>query len=420
MPNDLNHAMPDTDAKTQNTEIKSTETADDAWLKPMKPRQPSEEKRSATPLELLFDLVCVVAIAIASLQLHHGLSEQHFAEVIPLYLMVFFTIWWSWMNFTWFASAYDNDDTAYRLVTFVQMMGLLVLAAGINQVFIQHDFSVCVLGYLIMRFGLVIQWIRAGISDVEHRKTAFRYAGGIVLAQVGWIVYQFKLVTFTHVEFLALALFELAVPVWAERANTTTWHPEHIAERYGLFSIIVLGETIMASFSAINTALMDSKTGIDAPLICLMIGGMMMLFSIWWSYFDREPVCVLTSFKKVFYWGYGHYFIFLSIAAVGAGLAVGVEAITKHSEITNQQAEYAIAIPLSIYSLAVWLIHDLQTDKGWRKLWHPLSVLLILLFPLGGNIGYVTLAIGIFYALTIVFRQIFLVDSHPEKQEIIE
>lgn len=396
----------------QDYEIEKTSHA---WLKPMRPRQPSEQNRGATPLELLFDLVFVVAISAASSQLHHGLSEQHFGEVLPLYMMVFFTIWWAWMNFTWFASAYDNDDIAYRLITFVQITGSLVLAAGVNQVFSRHDFSVCVLGYLIMRFGLVVQWLRAGLSDPAHRKTAFRYVKGIVLVQIGWMIYQFKLVTFTQLEFVVLALLELCVPIWAEKANATTWHAEHIAERYGLLTIIVLGETIMSSFLAIHTAIADPKTSIDQQLICLMTGGMIMMFAVWWSYFDREAPEVLTSPNRAFYWGYGHFFIFLSITAIGAGLALGVEVVTGHSRITDQLAGYIIAIPLSIYSVVVWLIHDLQTDHGWRKLWHPLTVLIILGFPLWGNIGYITLATGIFYAISIMFRQIFLVESDQQK-----
>ena len=383
----------------------------ECFIKPMRPREKSEEGRSATPLELLFDLVFVVAISSASAQLHHGLSEHHYSEVLPLYLMVFFAIWWAWMNFTWFASAYDNDDLFYRLITFVQMIGSLVLAAGVSRVFSAHDFSVCVLGYLIMRFGLVIQWIRAGVSDKTHRKTAFRYAIGIVLVQLGWIFYQFKLVTFAYIEFAALVLLELSVPIWAEKFNSTPWHQGHIAERHGLLTIIVLGETIMASFLAVQTAVNDPKTSIDLQLICLMIGGMMIMFSIWWSYFEREPSNVLTSFKKVFYWGYGHFFIFASIAAIGTGLSVSVEVITKQAEIGSMQAGYIIAIPLTIYSVVVWLIHDVQSEQGWRRFLHPLSVLLILFFPLLGDVGFVTLAMGVFYALTIVFQRLFLIKQ---------
>ena len=68
--------------------------------------------------------------------LHHGLVEGHVARrrssAFPL---VFFAIWWAWMNFTWFASAYDTDDVPYRIAVFVQMTGVLVLAAGVPRAF---------------------------------------------------------------------------------------------------------------------------------------------------------------------------------------------------------------------------------------------------------------------------------------------
>jgi hypothetical protein len=64
------------------------------------------EERASTWLELFFDLCFVVAVAQAALPLHHDISEDHVAHGIRSYLMVFFAIWWAWMNFTWFASAY--------------------------------------------------------------------------------------------------------------------------------------------------------------------------------------------------------------------------------------------------------------------------------------------------------------------------
>ena len=86
----------------------------------MRARSPHEPHRAATPLELLFDLVFVVAIAQAASGLHHAISEAHALQGLFGYLMVFFAIWWAWMNFTWFASAYDSDDVPYRLAVFVQ------------------------------------------------------------------------------------------------------------------------------------------------------------------------------------------------------------------------------------------------------------------------------------------------------------
>lgn len=87
----------------------------------MLPRSPDEEHRAATPLELFFDLVFVVAVAQAAGRLHHAVSGGHAGDALLGYGMVFFAIWWAWMNFTWFASAYDTDDVAYRLLVLVQL-----------------------------------------------------------------------------------------------------------------------------------------------------------------------------------------------------------------------------------------------------------------------------------------------------------
>ena len=91
----------------------------------MRARSPHEPHRTATPPELLFDLVFVVAISEAAQGLHHALGSGHVTDGLLGYLTVFFAIWWAWMNFTWFASAYDCDDLPYRLATLVQIAGAL-------------------------------------------------------------------------------------------------------------------------------------------------------------------------------------------------------------------------------------------------------------------------------------------------------
>ena len=94
------------------------------------------------------------------------------------YVLVFVAIWLAWVNFTWFASAYDTDDVGYRLGVLVVMTGALVLAAGVPRIFDQRDFSLAVVGYVIMRIALVTQWIRVAIDDPPRRKTARRFAVG--------------------------------------------------------------------------------------------------------------------------------------------------------------------------------------------------------------------------------------------------
>ena len=155
-------------------------------LRRMRPRDPSELHRVATPLELLFDLTFVVAVARAAAALAGAITENELHHVVG-YLMVFFAIWWAWMNFTWFASAYDCDDAVYRVLTLVQMAGVLVLAAGVDEAFAEEDFKTVTLGYVLMRVAMVIQWLRAAAADPERRNTNLGYAAGIFVVQVGWI-----------------------------------------------------------------------------------------------------------------------------------------------------------------------------------------------------------------------------------------
>src|SRR5215218_7431005 len=123
--------------------------------RPMGPRDRDELDRSATPLELLFDLCFVVAVAQAADRLHHALVQGHIADAVVSYGSVFFAIWWAWMNFTWFASAYDTDDVAYRLLTLLQITGALVLAAGVHDAVVAEDFTVVTFGYVVMRLAMV-------------------------------------------------------------------------------------------------------------------------------------------------------------------------------------------------------------------------------------------------------------------------
>ena len=285
-----------------------------SWLKSLLPRNPHESHRVATSLELLFDLIFVVAIATAGVQLHHSMIENHLSTGLVHYLMVFFALWWAWMNFSWFASAYDNDDAFYRITTFVQIVGSLVIAAGIPMAFQKDDFDVIIAGYVIMRLGLVVQWLRVAASDLERRKTALRYVIGIVIVQIAWLMFHFSPIDLTLFIFAALVCAELSVPLWAEAANRTPWHAHHIAERYSLLTIIVLGESIVGCYSAIADALQNQLLSIE--LIFLMVGGLIMMFTMWWAYFDNEVGDTLTTQKRVFSWGYGHFFIFINLSSM--------------------------------------------------------------------------------------------------------
>jgi low temperature requirement protein LtrA len=321
-------------------------------IRRMTGRDVDEEHRVSTNLELLFDLTFVVAVSQIARQLSDAVSLGHYRIGLEGYLMVFFAIWWAWMNFTWFASAFDTDDVPYRLLTLLQMAGVLVLAAGVPKAFADNDFAAITVGYLIMRVAMIGQWLRAARGDPTTRLTCLRYAAGIFVVQVGWVLRLLlipdRLPNWT---FLALALAELAVPLWAERTAGTNWHPEHIAERYGLFTIIILGECVSQASVAVQSAFSDH--GVSTGLVVTALAGLVLLFGIWWVYFAKPVEDHLRARRERSYlWGYGHYFAFGALAAVAAGLEVAVESGSEHLEISRTAVGLAVAIPLAIFLVA--------------------------------------------------------------------
>jgi low temperature requirement protein LtrA len=224
----------------------------------MAPRDPHEPGRSASTLELFFDLVFVVAVSIAAVQLHHSLTEGDVLDGLATYGLVFFGIWWAWMNFTWFATSFDTDDWLYRVLTIVQMAGVLVLATGIEPAFADADYTLPILGYMVMRLAMVAQWLRASRSDASIRRTAQVYAGGIAAVQVLWLLQLTLPEVPGRIMLVLLIGIEVAIPVIAQRRGTAPWHPHHITERYGLFTLILLGESLLASSNAIIEAVHDT------------------------------------------------------------------------------------------------------------------------------------------------------------------
>ncbi|GAA4578165.1 low temperature requirement protein A [Planotetraspora phitsanulokensis] len=318
----------------------------------MTPRDVTESLRAATPLELLFDLCFVVAVAQSAAGLHHALASGHVGDGLLSYAMTFFAIWWAWMNFSWFASAYDTDDVPYRIAALVQITGALILAAGIPRAFEHRDFTIAVLGYVVMRTALVANWLRAAAADPEGRGTALRYAAGITAVEAAWVVMLTLPSGIRLWAWLLLACADVSVPVWAERRHRTAWHPHHIAERHGLFTLIVLGESILAATLAVQGAV-DTEQA-TADLYGVAGGGLLIVFSMWWLYFAKPAHRFLTSNRAAFLWGYGHYLVLGSAAAVGAGLSAAVDGATGHFHGGAVARGAVVTVPVAVFLLTVW------------------------------------------------------------------
>nr|WP_223848790.1 MULTISPECIES: low temperature requirement protein A [Microbacterium] len=323
-------------------------------LRRMTARDPGERHRAASPLELFFDLVFVVAVSLSSQQLHHMESEGALGVAVLSYIMVFFTVWWAWMNFTWFGTSFAVDDWLYRVMTIVQMAGVLVLASGSAAAMEHQDFTIVTLGYVIMRLAMVGQWLRAAASVPAYRRVCLRYAGGIALVQVAWVLRLLLPPGAGTIAFFALVLAEALVPIWAEHRDHAPWNAHHITERYSLFTLILLGESILASAGAIIEAV--QKQDHLAELIVVSAAALVIAAGMWWVYFSREHTGHIRTLASSLRYGYFHYVIFAAAGAFSAGIEIAVDAIGGEAHLSDIAAHATLTVPVALFILGIWAL----------------------------------------------------------------
>ncbi|KAI8843813.1 bacterial low temperature requirement A protein-domain-containing protein [Chytriomyces cf. hyalinus JEL632] len=318
----------------------------DAVHTPMVARDPHEKHRAATPLELLFDLTMVVAVAVVSAEFDHYILEGgNIGKGVLRFAFSFLSIWIAWLNYVWFASGYDSDDVLFRLGTLGQMIGVLVLGNGIPNIFRKLEFTQSTYGYAIMRFFHIFFFrLRAAYQHPESRVQNLKHAGLTLLLQAGWIgrLYLPQTDAWVIGTVAVLGVGEFLLPFLAESGTSAdaAYHPHHISERYGLFTIIVLGEVILSVSNA--TRFSYDGNSLNAETVKIGLGGMIIVFSLWWIYFLIPFGDLLTKHStRGFLWGYAHIGIHAPVASLAAGLAIIVQAsiLPETNKAVSRRAE---------------------------------------------------------------------------------
>lgn len=370
-------------------------------------RDPHEPHRVATPLELLFDLTFVIAFGVAASEFAHALSAGHAGAGLAGFLFATFSVCWAWINFSWFASAYDTDDWVYRLTTMLQMVGVLVLALGIPQVYAsilggEHvNNRALVAGYVVMRVAMVIQWLRAAKQDPGRRSACLTYACTITVAQVGWIAVAIAStsleVTFALVA--ALVGIEVTGPLLAEkRKGGTPWHAHHIVERNGLLTIIALGEGVVGTVASLSAVVAEQGWTVNAVLVA--VAGTGLTFGMWWVYFVVPAADLLHAHReRSFGYGYLHIVLFGSIVATGAGLHAAADYIEHRSAMNSVATVLAVAIPVGVYIGTVFGIYLVLT-RAWDGFYA--SVVLVTMLLLGAAVLLASAGVSMPVCLLIV------------------
>jgi low temperature requirement protein LtrA len=220
--------------------------------------------------------------------------------------------------------------------------------------------------------------LRAGREedDPGRARTARRYAFGITVCEVLWLsllVAPREVWTWSWVVMLPM---ELGVPVWAEKTAATTWHPHHIMERYSLMTLIVIGESVLAATLGVQVAI--DAGSMSWELGSVIAGAVTVLFSAWWLYFAEPPHYISHTNRWTFFWGYGHYLVFSSLAAVGAGLASATDIVVGGAR-PLWVASAAVAIPIAVFLAAQWLITIWPNKRGaWIGSAYGAAIVLVL------------------------------------------
>jgi low temperature requirement protein LtrA len=276
-----------------------------------------EAGRRVTWLELFFDLVFVAAVA----QVGTHLREDYSLLGVARFSVLFVLIWWAWLGHTTYCTRFDTDDLVQRAFTGLQMFLAIVMAINATGALDSRDSAGFAAAYSVMRFVLVAQYWRAR-GDVRARGLTSRLATGCAVAASLWLASAF---TAAPLRFwlwgLALGI-DVATPLAATAHLIRVPHDAaHLPERYGLFSIILLGESVVSVMHGMESQEYWSVTAASAAIL-----GLALLFSVWWWYFDiigavgERFVRSSRDAVRFHVWSYAHLPLYLAIAVTGVGL----------------------------------------------------------------------------------------------------
>lgn len=283
---------------------------------------PNTGERHASWLELFFDLVFVLAVA----QTAKILTDQTDPAGFLKFIILFLPIWYAWIGFTFYADRFESDEASYRVLMFAGMLAVTGLSLTLNGAFTSPGdtaFAVC---YAIVLTLLVLLYARAAFYIPLARPYCKQFIMGLSAAAIVLLASLLVSPPYRY-GFWALALLlELAVPFFNIKATRLIpIDRSHIPERLGLFTIIVLGEAVIATATGAGATPWNFLSITTASL------GFGMAACIWWINFDfvEDNAITSNSLVKRFVFLYAHFLIVASIVAIGIGVEHSIKISTE-------------------------------------------------------------------------------------------
>jgi low temperature requirement protein LtrA len=328
------------------------------------------KERHSSWLENFYDLIIAIIVLQLSINLNHDVSINGFLSFVALFIPIF----WLWIGVTFYATRFGTDDMTHRFLTLLQIGASAFMAVNIPEGLAKNS-TWFALSYAAARAILVIEYIRAGRHVPGTRSLTDRYSIGFSVSAVIWFVSAFVPPPFRFILWIIGMIIDICTPLLFTKRFSTQFAPhiQHLPERFGSFTIIVLGIAILGVVDGIATHEWTIYSMTSAAL------GLGIAFSLWWIYFDTvdgSEIKALQDSKKLgvyVTWLYIHFPLIIGFTALG----VGVEHIVlaNQSSVLSTSEIWLMSISTSICLFAVGIIQvtsamsnpQLMHSKGVQK-----------------------------------------------------
>ncbi len=305
--------------------------ADSQQQTPAKPQLRSMDadgERRASWAELLNDLVFTVIIMQLAQRLLTSLTGESLAEFFLLYV----PIWWLWNGETHYSTRFDNErDVVHRVLSSLQLLGLIILVASIPRALESNLSSVVyALSYSFTRLILLIEYGRAWFYIPKARPYIQHLTTGFAASILLWVASTFVEAPYRYILWGVAVLIELGTPLTTSGNRLYKDLPpdvRHLPERYGLFTLLVLGQTVSSAAQGLIESGLDLKT-----IVATLLGGIIII-GLWWAYFDRLDDDAVRQVREggdtrlYTAWLYLHLPLTVALTTTGVGLTLAIKHI---------------------------------------------------------------------------------------------
>ena len=334
------------------------------WSKPIVLRSSKEKHRQASWLELFVDLGFVIAIGSTSKIFEDSLSLNY----LLVYCAIFLAIFWVWNRFTWYATHYDNDDVPFRLSCLAIIFCVIGMAASIEGVLLSDyfQFTLC---YLVIEFILLYLWSRVwrfSPNKVQAKYFFVSYLIGTVLISVSLFIGNSN----NLLLWIIATFIEAVGPIfaWYQTNGRIQVHTSHIIERHGLFTIILLGEGVVAISH-------NMSFPISFETLIPLVIAYGIIIALWWSYFDYGfgfSTNLSHNMINTFVFGYGQFFVFLALSISTVSLEYGLHSVfsLEHLESGSlNRINSMLVIGISGFLLTINAVQVIISPKNPKEIY---------------------------------------------------